>query len=441
MFTYHESAALKSERRDLRRNLRQPALMALLIAVLFFGGGIAWSLYVPLASAALATGSISPEGHRKTVQHLEGGIVREIRVTDGDLVERGDVLLVLEDTQARAAYRAQETRYLAAKALEARLAAERAGEDAVTWRTVPDLPGRAAAVYDQWRIFETTNANLNSQRQILAQRILQLEEEILGLREQIKSDTNQMRLLDDEIDMMRKLGEKGLSRKPRLLELKRIQAGVAGQRAANRAAIARAEQTVGETQLQILSLDTERRDQAANRLGDVRAEIADLEERMAASRDVLTRTVVRAPVSGVVFELQLQTTGGVLRPGDPILDIVPEGDDLLVDARISPTDIDVVAEGLEAEVTLTAFPQRNLPKLKGRVRHVSADRMADRDTGEVYYLARIEIDRDGLAALGDDMELVPGMPADTMIFTGARTFMEYLVGPLLDSIDKSFRES
>ena len=162
---------------------------------------------------------------------------------------------------------------------------------------------------------------------------------------------------------------------------------------------------------------------------------------MSASRDVLTRTVLEAPLSGTVFNLQAKTEGGVIRPGEAIMDIVPDGDDLLVDARVPLTDIDVVAIGLEAEVTLSAFPQRNLPKLKGIVRQVAADRMTDDQTGEVFYLARIESKKESLALRGPESELVPGMPADAMIFTGAQTFFDYLIGPLLDSIDRSFRES
>lgn len=440
MFNQYHSQDLDADYQTLRGRLKTPVLVSAMIATLFFGVGGAWSVLVPIASAALATGTIRPEGHRKTVQHLEGGIVRDILVKDGDAVEAGDVLIVLEDTQALTAFRVQETRLLALRAMEARLSAEENGKEVPDWKLVPQAPGREDAIQDQMSIFLKQMDSEESERNILGQRVNQLDEEINGLKAQIKSQSDQLFLIRDEITMVETLTDKGLARKPRLLDLKRQKADISGLRASNKSSIARAKQSIGETQMQILNLKTRRRDEAATRLGDIRVQIADLEERMAGTRDILKRTSIIAPVSGTVFDVRLQTTGGVLRAGDPVLDIVPLGDDLLVDARVQPNDIDVVAEGLTAEITLTAFPQRNLPKLKGEVLHVSADRMTDQSTGEVYYLARIEIDRHSLANLGTEIELIPGMPADAMIFTGSQTFMDYLVGPLIDSIDRSFRE-
>ncbi len=441
MFKQHDTRADGPDQSVLRRQLKGPVVAAALIAGLFFGVGGVWSLLAPIASAALAVGTISPEGHRKTVQHLEGGIVRALKVKDGDDVMAGDVLMVLEDTQALAAFRVQETRTLALKSMEARLVAEETGNPQPNWNMVPEITGREEAIEDQQRIFNAKLQSIENERQILGQRIAQLREEISGLGSQTDSQARQLQLVADEISTVGKLIKRGLARKPRLQELQRQQAEITGQRAANHAAIARAEQSIGEARLQILNLDTRRRDEAANRLGDVRAQIADLEERMTGTRDILKRTVVTAPVDGTVFDLRMQTTGGVLRPGDPILDIVPEGDELLVDARIAPTDIDVVMTGLDAEVTLSAFPQRNLPKLKGSVDNVSADSLTDKTTGEVYFLARVRIDKGALDDLRNDIELVPGMPADVMIFTGTRTFFDYLTTPLIESVNRSFRES
>ena len=440
MFKTYDSQQGKTNNKALRAQLKTPTLIAALIAFVFFGVGGAWSVIVPIASASLASGTIRPEGHRKTVQHLEGGIVKEIRVKDGDKVKAGDILMILEDTQAMTAFRVQEARLLALRAMEARLMAEEHGTGAPNWSAVPNAPGRNNAIADQQSIFVKTQQSEESERKILTQRVNQLVEEINGLKAQIKSQGSQLFLIKDEIQMVKSLTDKGLARKPRLLDLQRQQAEISGRRASNMSSIARAKQSIGETELQILNLETRRQDEAASRLGDIRVQIADLEERMAGTRDILKRTSVIAPVAGTVVDVRLQTTGAVLRSGDDILDIVPLGDELLIDARIQPNDIDVVTEGLNAEITLTAFPQRNLPKLRGAVRHVSADRLTDKATGEVYYLARIEIEQTSLANLGKDIELIPGMPADTMIFTGARTFSDYLIGPLMESIDRSFRE-
>ena len=396
--------ALGPARRALRKGLRGPLVASLGVALAFFGGFALWSVLAPLASAAVAPGTISPEGHRKTVQHLEGGIIREIAVKDGDRVAAGQILMVLEDTQALARFRLQQARNLTLRALEARLQAE-----------------------ESWR-------------EILERRIAQLEEEIQGLEAQILSGTRQLELIAKEVVSVEALLKKGLARLPRLLALQRSQADIEGRRAANRAAIARSRQAIGEAELQIMALEVNRRDEAAKELGDVRAELGQVEERMGGARDVLSRTVITAPVPGTVFDLRHKTTGVVVQPGEPIMDIVPGGDDLLVDARVSPADIDVVAVGFDAEVTLTAFPQRNLPRLTGQVRHLSADSITDAKSGEVYYLARIEIEGDALAELGGDVELLPGMPADVMIFTGTLSLFEYLTDPLMASLHRSLRE-
>lgn len=431
---------LRRARRAMRGSTRGPVMLSLAVALAFFGGFAAWSQLAPLASAAVASASVSPEGHRKTVQHLEGGIIRKIAVTEGDRVRAGETLLVLDDTQSLARFRLQKARHLALSALAARLAAEESGATVIDWTNVPPGPGRKEAIADQETIFQARLETKLNWRGILEQRIGQLEKEIEGLEAQIQSATEQLALIDQEIRSVQALLKKGLARMPRLLALQRTRAEIGGRRAANRASIARSRQAIGEAQLQILALDVNRRDEAAKLLGEARAEISEVEEHLAGADDVLARTVITAPASGTVFNLRHKTNGGVVRPGEPILEIVPFGDELLVDARVSPADIDVVAVGLEAEVALTAFPQRNLPRLRGTVRHVSADRITDPENGEVYYLARIGFSRSALEALGPEVELLPGMPADVMIFTGTRTLFDYLAGPMLASLHKSLRE-
>ena len=431
--------------RMLWRQCRSPIIIGTVILALFFGGFGGWAALAPLASAAVASGIVGPDGNRRTVQHLEGGIIREILVTDGDMVTVGQPLLVLEDIAARAARDQGETRWFTMRALEARLMAELDEADAIA--NPADLleraetdPRVAAALRDQEVHFQTRRESMASRVAILRARIAQLREEIAGLEAQIVSLDRQIELIDQEVVNVQILVDQGLERMPRLLSLQRNQAELDGSRAGNRSAIARAEQAIGETELQILDQQSQQREDIASNLANVRAEIASIEEQLLASQDVLARTVIVAPVAGIVVNLQFHTAGGVIGPGSPILDIVPSDEDLIIEARVSPVDIDVVRAGLNAEVHLTAYSQRNLPRLTGVVRTVSADRLTDEATGEPYYLARVEVAGEELASLGDDIDLLPGMPAEVMIATGDRTVIDYLLSPIEDTFRRAFRE-
>ncbi len=441
MFYGNKKHRFLTAKSHLTATVRAPLLIALIIASLFFGVLGLWSVTAPLASAALAPGLISPEGYRRTIQHLEGGIIRELRVKDGDLVQSGTDLIILEKTQARSIHRIQQSQYLAMKAQELRLLAEAEGRLAVNWNGVPHTDGWQQVVADQNSAFLSRLATHDSQRRLLKQHTVQLQEEIAGLNEQIDSQSRQLDLYDDELDGVQTLMKQGLARRPRLLDLQRQQAALEGQRAANRSNIARARQAIGETKLKIMALETQRQDEATQRLGEARNRIADLQERLASSRDKLKRTVITAPISGTVINLRFKTAGGVIQSGDAILDLVPLEEDLLVDARVAPADIDVVRTGMSAEITLSAFPQRHLPRLRGQVRSISADLVRDEQNEQAFYMARIEIDPKSLTSLGSDISLLPGMSADTMMFTGTRTLLNYLLNPLLDSIHRSFRES
>ncbi|MGH6916244.1 MAG: HlyD family type I secretion periplasmic adaptor subunit, partial [Geminicoccaceae bacterium] len=229
--------------------------------------------------------------------------------------------------------------------------------------------------------------------------------------------------------------------KTRLLALQRAQSDIEGDRAERRARIARTHQAIGETELQIIAQGTALLNDANEELSRVQAELAEVEQRLAASRDVLARTQIRAPSAGTVVELRFHTPGGVIRPGEPVLDIVPDDEELLVDARLSPLDIDVVAAGLPAQIILPAFKQRHLPRIEGRVRRISADAIVDPHSGERYFEARIEIDPAQLAALEPAIELSAGMPAEVYITIAERTMLDYLLQPVFDSLRRAFRES
>jgi HlyD family secretion protein len=431
---------------SLMHELRRPIRAGALLVGLFFGGLGWWAASAPLAGAAIASGVVSPDGSRRTVQHLEGGIIRDILVRDGSLVRAGEPLILLEDVQARAGFDVLQTRFYTLAATQARLLAEQSAAASVRF---PDWlidatsahPTALEAMVAQRAMFDARAKALAERKGILGQRIEQLREEIAGLEAQIRADGRQIVLIDEEIQGVEQLYRKGLERKARLLALQRTRADIEGNRAERRARIARAEQAIGEAELQIIAQDTAQLEAINEEASRIQSELAEIEQRLAASRDVLERTVIPAPVDGTVVALRFRTPGGVIRPGEPVLEIVPDDEELLIDARLSPLDIDVVRAGLPARVILPAFQQRNLPQIEGRVRQVAADATDDPHTGERFFAVRIEIEPGRLAALEPALELSPGMPAEVYITTGERTALDYLLSPFYDSLRRAFRET
>jgi HlyD family secretion protein len=427
---------------ELRRQIRA----GVLVIGLFFGGLGWWAATAPLAGAAIAPGVVSPDGSRRTVQHLEGGIIRAILVDDGSVVRAGDPLIVLEDVQARAGFDVLQARFHTLAATQARLLAEQAGAAGVRF---PDWLVQAAtddaraleAMVAQRAMFDARAQALDDRKAILGRRIEQLREEIAGLEAQIRADARQIALIDEEIAGVEELYRKGLERKSRLLALQRARTDIEGDRAERRARIARAEQAIGETELQVIAQDTALLEAINEEASAVQFELAEVEQRLAASRDVLERTLITAPTAGTVVQLRFRTAGGVIRPGEPVLEIVPRDEELLVDARLAPLDIDVVRPGLPAQIVLPAFRQRHMPRVEGRVRRVSADAIADPQSGERYFEVQVEVDRARLAALAPEIELAPGMPAEVYITTGERTVLDYLLSPLYESLRRAFRET
>lgn len=420
-----------------------PTLVAgfLLIAA-FFGGFGGWAAFAPLESAAIAPGVISVDSKRKTVQHLEGGIVANILVREGNAVKVGQPLVHLDDTQARAQLGLVTGQYRSAVALEARLEAELEGLDAIAF---PEALTAAAGSADvdklistQNRLFRSRAESLVNQTNILRQRIAQLREEITGTQAEMTAQDRQLALVGEELATTEQLLARGYERRPRLLDLQRQQAEITGARAQNKARIARAHQSIGEAELQITQLSNERLNEVVGQLRDVQSQIADLGEKMSSASDVLSRTVVTASVDGTVVNLQIATSGGVVAAGQPIMDIVPTDDSLIVEARLDPNDIDVVTLELPAQVRVSAFSQRTAPVLDGKVIYVSADRLTDERTGVPHYLVRVALtpEQPGLKGL----VLQPGMPAEVMIVTGQRTPLDYLVRPIMHSFGRALHE-
>jgi HlyD family secretion protein/epimerase transport system membrane fusion protein len=426
----------------LRRTVRLPILIGLTLIAVFFVGLGAWALIVPLAGGSVSQGIISPDGSTRTVQHLEGGIIRKLHVRDGDIVDRGQPLLVLESIQPQAEYDLLLKQQRKLSIMDMRLQAEMDEQQTLTFpaELSENDPEAAATIADQRRLFQARIAVHSARRRILGQRISQLREQIKGYEAQSTSTNRQLELIAEELKGKTELQKKGHLSKPELLRLLRMEAEITGRRGQFHASIAQAEQQIGEAELQLIAHEAERRDQLTSQIDQVRTELSSLNEKLLASKDVLNRTIVTAPVNGTVVNLQFKTERGVIPPGAPILDIVPADETLVIDARVSPADIDVVHAGLGAKVQLSSFSSRSLPRISGIVRSVSADRLVDNVTNEPYYRASIEVDVDELEQIGPHIELVPGMPADVLIVTEQRTMARYLFQPFLDAIWRTFRE-
>jgi HlyD family type I secretion membrane fusion protein len=434
MITTSPSAAL-------RASLRPVAIAGVAVAALFVGGFSAWGVYAPLASAAIAPGVVSPDSSRKTIQHLEGGIVQEILVTEGDRVSEGDLLMRLSPVQALASFSASqwhrfEAERLRLQALE-RDSAELTFPAALTAVADPDYQ---AFLANQQAQFAVQRKSLSERQAILGRRIGQLDQEVAAIERENEGLREQFGIVAEEIADKAQLLEQNLIRKPDLLALRRVSSQLKAQIASNEATIARAAQKTEEIELQILSLKTDFQDTLARELVRVNSELAQLEEAMTSSQDVFVRTEIRAPVSGTVLNLRSNTLGGIVRPGEPILDIVPAEDALVIEARLSPNDIDVVTVGQTARIHLTPYSARNMAPLEGKLVRIGPDAVIDEATRESYFEVRIEVDPATLERLAADVEMTPGMPAEVFILTGEQSLFSYIAAPVTRSFRKAFRE-
>ncbi|WFU82977.1 HlyD family type I secretion periplasmic adaptor subunit [Bradyrhizobium sp. CIAT3101] len=426
-----------------RGRLRGITLAGNLLVLCFMLGLGTWASLAPLESAAIASGVVESESSRKTIQHLEGGIVRKILVSDGDIVRSGQTLIALDDTRAASEAQSLQGQLWDAAARAARLQAEQQRSERIA---IPDALEQdskqngmaAAAVSAQQFIFQTRLQVHESQLAVVRERRRQVEKEIEGLKAQESATGQRVDIVREELDMVATLVNKGLERRPRLLNLQRELADVEGRRGEIAAQISRAGQVISEQQATLFKLESERQNEIAQSLREAQNQIFQLRERLLAARDQLSRTEVKAPEDGVITDLRIHTAGGVIGAGAPLMDLVPRQDRLIVTARLRPEDIDVVHPGLNAEVHLVPYNQRRVPRLKGNVVQVSADRLLDKRTDQPYYATRIRIDDAQIAA--NDIQIVPGMPVQVYITTGRGTVALYALRPLLDSFRGAFRE-
>ena len=422
-------------------SVRPYVLAGIIIAIALFGSLTVWSVTAPLARGAIAPGSISVASNRKSIQHLEGGIVRDIKVDEGDKVEKGDILMVLDSSRATANLSIQERRLLVNKAQLARLQAQNQGEDAVEFpeevlKAAERDPEMAALIETQLETFESQRTTMRVRKEILEEQVAQFKEQIEGFRSQIRAFKTQRDLIRDEIEDVQFLLEKGLVERPRLRALQRNEAGLTGQIDSNRASIAQANQRINETRLQILEMEESESERIKEELSATQERIGELTEEINAAGDVVERLTITAPQDGFIVDMQFHTIGGVVQPGQRIADLVPIEDELIITARVQPQNIDSVYPGLPAEVILSALNQRTTPKLEGSVKTVSADTLQDERSGQPYYKTTVSIPAKQLERLPEGATLVPGMPAEVVIITGRRTAWNYFIQPLEEAAQR-----
>jgi HlyD family type I secretion membrane fusion protein len=410
---------------------------------LAFGVFGTWAATAPLASGVVAHGVVVVSGNRKTIQHLEGGIISEIAVKEGDIVEPGDVLIRLDRTQAFGNYTVLTERMELLLAAEARLQAESVNADAIVFP--PELlakPGAEEAPYVklQRTMFSDRKATKDGQTSILKARVGQLEEQVHGLNSQRKSLEEQRDSLVEQIERMEEGQKNGYVSTNQVAQLMRGRMELEGNLGRVIADTASANQQIAETKLRVIQLGQEFVERAGTELRDIRDQVAEVSERVKQAQDILDRTVIRAPVRGVIQDVRVHTKSGVIRPAEPLMEIVPLDEEFIVNARIRPMDVDIVMVGGAAEVRFPAFSSRTTPVIFGTVDVVSPDIIQPENPQiEPYYTARITVSE---KEIPENLRgrLQAGMPAEVIVSAGERTMVQYLVKPLTDAFSKGMLE-
>lgn len=433
------AAAPGSSRESIYRHLLAGGLIVLLLAV----GVGGWASTTQIAGALIAQGSIVVDSNVKKVQHPTGGVVGKLNVQDGDRVKAGDILVQLDDTITRANLAIVTKGLDELGARKARLEAERDGAESVSFPANllarGNEPSVDVAVTNERKLFELRRSARLGQKAQLKQRITQLQDEIRGLSAQQEAKAREITLINQELGGVRELWKNNLVQITRLTALERDGARVEGERAQLVASVAQAKGKITETELQIIQIDQDLSSEVAKDMREVDAKFGEFVERKVTAEDQLKRIDLRAPQDGIVLESKVHTVGGVIPAGDTIMQIVPESDNLLVEARVNPHDIDQVQIGQSAVLRFSAFNLRTTPEINGTITRISADTTTDQRTGQTYYTTRIAMPKSEIARLGD-IKLIPGMPVEAFVQTGERTVMSYLMKPLQDQFMRAFRE-
>jgi HlyD family secretion protein len=438
-----KEAGKEVTKKGARRSIRLHLIIGLAVVLVLAGGFGGWASTVQISGALIAPGAIVVESNVKKVQHPTGGVVGEVRARDGDVVKAGDIVVRLDDTVTKASLAIVVKTLNGLYARAARLEAEQRGEDKITFP--PQLTERASdpdvqnVMTSESKLFEVRVTGRTGQKAQLRERIAQLNEEISGLSAQEKAKDKEIALIEKELVGVRQLYEQHLVQLTRLTTLERDAARLNGERAQYISSRAQAKGKITETELQIIQVDKDMVSDVSKDLRETNDKIGEFVERKVTAEDQLRRVDIRAPQDGMVLQSTVHTVGGVITAGDAIMMIVPQADDLQVEAKVEPKDIDKLQIGQKTLMRLTAFNQRTTPELNGLVTRVSPDVTTDQRTGQSYYTIRVSLPPAEVARLGD-VKLIPGMPVEAFVQTGDRTMLSYLIKPLNDQLMRSFRE-
>lgn len=434
---------IRSKTLSAQKSIQRHVTIGVILVVILAGGVGGWATTTELSGALIAPGSIVVDTNVKKVQHPTGGIVGEVRVRDGDRVKAGDVVVRLDETVTRANLSIVTKGLNELGARKARLEAERDGTEAITFPkelvSREQEAGVAAVLASERKLFDLRRSARTGQKAQLRQRIAQLGEEISGLTAQREAKAKEIALIERELAGVRDLFAKNLIQINRLTQLEREATRLEGERGQHIAATAQAKGKISELELQIIQIDSDLSSEVAREMREVDGKIGEFVERKVTAEDQIKRIEIRAPQDGTVFQSTVHTVGGVISAGDAIMLIVPQADNLIVEAKVNPQDIDQLSVGQKALLRFTTFNQRTTPEIYGSVSRISADISTDQRTGLSYYTIRIAMPPEQIARLGE-VTLVPGMPVEAFVQTGDRTVISYLAKPLFDQFTRAFRE-
>jgi HlyD family secretion protein len=420
----------------------RPALLGAAVVGAFAAAMTMWGTLAPISGAAIASGNLQVEGRRQSVQHPYGGVVRQLPVRDGAHVEKGQLLIALDDSDPRAKLEVLVADRDAALAAEARLIAERDGRDAPDFadslRADGEKPAARQSMANEAAMMAARKHQFDAETAVLRGKIKELEAQIVGTQAQLVGTEKQRELLADELGGAQHLFEQGYTPKTRILALQREAAKLQADAGAQQANIAGMQQQIAQNDLEIAKAARARMSEITDQLRSAESKLAELAPKIEAATDVVARTRIAAPATGAVVGLDVFTEGGVVQPGARLMDIVPTDNPLIASARLKLSDINEVAVGHRAEVQLTGVNYIERPRLYGTVRTVSADRLTDDKSGQGYYAVEVALEPDDVRK--SRVELQAGMPAEVIVPTRPRTLFEYLLGPLRDEITRAFRE-
>lgn len=428
---------------NIGRSVRRHLFLAICAAILLVGGLGGWAATTELSGAVVAAGNLVVASSVKKVQHPGGGVIGQLLVRDGDAVGAGQLLIRFDETVTRANLAVIDSSLIELYARMARLMAERDGADEVkVSRALAEYPNSekiGEVLEGEKRLFELRRNARSGQKAQLDEKTGQLREEIEGLSGQIEGKKREMEFIERELAGVRDLWNKKLIPIQRLTALERDAARIQGEHGQLVAGVAQAKGKISETRLQMIQIDQDLRSEVAKEMREIQGKVAELVEKRVAAQDQLSRIDVRSPQDGVVQQLSVHTIGGVVGPGEQMMLIVPRSDDLVVEAKIAPKEVDQITIGQKATLRFTAFNQPTTPEIEGRVSLVGADQITDEKTGTSYFKIQVTPVEAELAKL-KKAKLLPGMPVEAFVQTSSRTALSYLLKPITDQITRAFRE-